>query len=148
MRKIGVVVSVLTTLSLILPAQSFAQPGMRGNGSCACGLQTQYNPRTVETLSGEVMSIDTLMPMSRMAHGVHLQLKTAKETISVHLGPSWYIEHQKIQIKLGDTIQVKGSRVNHAGQPAIIAAEIKKGDTVLTLRDNSGLPMWSGWRQR
>jgi hypothetical protein len=150
MRKIGVFVAVLTALSLILPAQSFAQPGMRGRGGGGWGAQTQYsrmyNPQTVETLSGEVVSVDTIMPMQRMSHGVHLTLKTAKETISVHLGPSWYIENQDIQIKPGDKIQVKGSRISFAGKPAIIAASVKKGNEVLTLRDDKGFPAWSGWR--
>jgi len=27
-----------------------------------------------------------------MGRGVHLMLKTDKETISVHLGPVWYID--------------------------------------------------------
>jgi hypothetical protein len=34
------------------------------------------------------------------------------------------------------------------GKPAIIAAEVKKDDEVLTLRDASGFPAWSGWRRR
>jgi hypothetical protein len=34
-----------------------------------------------------------------------------------------------------------------AGKPVIIAAEIKKGDALMTLRDNSGIPAWAGWRR-
>jgi hypothetical protein len=149
MKNIGIFVAVLTTLGLILPGQSFAQPAMRGSGDW--GAQTQhrrmYNPQTVETISGEVVSVDQIMPMQRMSHGVHLTVKTAKESISVHLGPSWYMENQDIQIKPGDKIQVKGSRINVAGQPAIIAAEVKKGNAVLKLRDDSGFPAWSGGRR-
>jgi len=33
------------------------------------------------------------------------------------------------------------------GQPAVIAAEVKKGDIVLKLRDDNGIPVWSGWRK-
>jgi hypothetical protein len=29
---------------------------------------------------------------------------------------------------------------------AIIAAEIRKGDEALMLRDANGSPMWAGWR--
>jgi hypothetical protein len=43
---------------------------------------------------------------------------------------------------------VKGSRVTLAGKPALIAAEIKKGDTTLTLRDDNGFPAWSAMRRR
>ncbi len=45
-------------------------------------------------------------------------------------------------------IEVKGSRITFAGKPAIIAAEIKKGEQILTLRDKNGFPAWSGWRRR
>jgi len=43
---------------------------------------------------------------------------------------------------------VKGSRFTLGGKPAIIAAEVKKGDEVLKLRDDAGFPMWIGWRRR
>ncbi|MEB3181892.1 MAG: hypothetical protein VKL59_23090 [Nostocaceae cyanobacterium] len=153
MRKIGLFLVVITTLSLILPTQSLAQPGMRWRGSGGWGTQTQYhrmyNPQTVETIRGEVVSLDSIMPMRGMSQGVHLTLKTADgQTMSVHLGPRWYLENQDIDVKPGDNIEVTGSRINFAGQPTIVAASVKKGNAVLTLRDANGFPVWSGWRQR
>jgi hypothetical protein len=44
-------------------------------------------------------------------------------------------------------VEVKGSRVTFAGNPAIIAAEVKKGDALLKLRDENGIPAWAGWRR-
>jgi hypothetical protein len=38
--------------------------------------------------------------------------------------------------------------VTVSGKPAIIAAEVKKGDDLLRLRDEAGLPAWSAWRRR
>lgn len=78
-----------------------------------------------------------------MADGVHRMVKTDKETVSVHLGPSWYIENQDVGIAGTDKIAVKGSRITLEGKPAIIAAEVKKGDEVLMLRDASGIPVCS-----
>jgi Glu-tRNA(Gln) amidotransferase subunit E-like FAD-binding protein len=83
-----------------------------------------------------------------MSYGVHLSLKTDKETINVHPGPAWYIENQDIKIQTGDKIEIKGSRVSIQGKPAIIAAEVKKGDEVLKLRDEKGFPVWAGWRNK
>jgi hypothetical protein len=77
-----------------------------------------------------------------------MNVKTDKETISVHLGPSWYLENQDVKIEPKDRVEVKGSRVTFAGNPAMIAAEVKKGDEVLKLRDDNGFPVWSGWRRR
>jgi hypothetical protein len=45
-------------------------------------------------------------------------------------------------------VEVRGSRVTMGGKPVIIAAEVRKGDAVLTLRDDQGVPMWSGWRRQ
>lgn len=85
--------------------------------------------------------------MKGMYSGIHLILKTDKETIDVHLGPEWYIERLDTKIKKGDKIEVKGSRLTISGKPAIIAAEVKKGDNVLILRDSAGIPTWAGWRR-
>jgi hypothetical protein len=68
--------------------------------------------------------------------------------MSVHLGPAFYLENQDVKIEPKDKVEVKGSRVTFGGKPAIIAAEVKKGDEVLKLRDENGFPMWSGWRRR
>jgi hypothetical protein len=46
-----------------------------------------------------------------------------------------------------DAIEVKGSRVTVAGKPVIIAAEVKKGDKTLKLRDDGGIPVRAGWRK-
>jgi hypothetical protein len=83
-----------------------------------------------------------------MSKGVHLTLKTDKETVSVHLGPAWYLENQDVKIEKKDRLEIKGSRVSFGGKPAIIASEVRKGDQILTLRDNDGFPVWSAWRRR
>lgn len=146
-RLIGVVVA----LSLLLTSSmAFAVwKGWRGSGGWGMGTayQRMYNPATVETLTGTVESVDKITPMKGMMYGIHLLLKTDKETISVHLGPGWYIERLDTKIEKGDKIEVKGSRVTMMGKPAIIAAEVKKGDNVLKLRDENGIPSWAGWRR-
>ena len=149
MKKVVVIVSVLF---LMIATNSFAQQGMKWRGSGGWGMGAQYNRmydvKTVESISGEIISVDTITPQKGMSHGVHLTVKTDKETISVHLGPSWYIENQDVKLSPKDKIEVKGSRITFEGKPAIIAAEVKKGDEILTLRDANGIPMWSGWRRR
>ncbi len=144
-------ISVVVALSLLLiSSMAFAAwKGWRGSGGWGMGTayQRMYNPATVETLTGTVESVDKITPMKGMMYGIHLLLKTDKETISVHLGPGWYIERLDMKIDKGDKIEVKGSRVTMMGKPAIIAAEVKKGDNVLKLRDENGIPVWAGWRR-
>ncbi|MGB5712477.1 MAG: hypothetical protein WBM44_16390 [Waterburya sp.] len=78
---------------------------------------------------------------------MHLSLKSADETVEVHLGPEWYLEEQNFSVEPGDRLEVKGSRITFHRMPAIVAAEVKKADRVLTLRDSNGIPKWSR-RQR
>jgi hypothetical protein len=107
-----------------------------------------YDPKNVVTISGEVQSLERITPGKGMSYGVHMNVKTDKETISIHLGPGWYLENQDVKIEPKDRVEVKGSRITFNGKPAIIASEVRKGDQVLALRDDAGVPAWSGWRRR
>ena len=151
MRTAGFI-SVAVVLSVLLVSSlAIAGPwnGWRGSGGWGMGssYQRMYNPATVETVSGIVESVDKITPVKGMHSGIHLVLKTDKESIAVHLGPEWYIERQDVKLEKGDKIEVKGSRITFDGKPAIIAAECKKGDNVLVLRDSAGIPAWAGWRR-
>ena len=154
MKKMSLVFAIAMVGFFAFAALSFAQPrgGMMWRGSGGWGPGTPYNkmydPKTVETISGEVISVDRITPNKGMAGGVHMIVKTDKETISVQLGPSFYIENQDVKLQAKDKVEVKGSKITFGGKPAIIAAEVKKGDEVLKLRDDAGFPVWSGWRRR
>ena len=139
MKKLLVLLAVSGLLVLMM-APSWAQQEMPGpgKGGKARGMGMQYNPQTVETVTGEVAAMERT-DMGRMQQGVHLSLKTDKETLPVFLGPAFYLEEQKFQVNKGDKLQVKGSRVNQA----MVAGEVKKGDQVLKLRDDQGKPLWS-----
>lgn len=101
--------------------------------------QRNYDPKTVETIEGKVLSVEKTQ---QRRHGIHLMVQTDKETVAVHLGPAWYIDKQTPKIEANDTITVTGSRVTMDGKPAIIAAQAKKGNEVLKLRDENGIPAW------
>jgi hypothetical protein len=125
--QVSAVVAAFVIIEVLGAQPAFAQ-GMKWRGSGGWGPGGQYmgmyDPKSVETVKGEVVSVDFVTPMKGMTRGVHLVLKTEKESIPVQ------------------------ARVTLAGKPAIIAAEVKKGDAVLTLRDASGFPAWSAMRRR
>ena len=151
MKKIIGITAGIAVLALALAPQALAQGGPRWRGSGGWGPGGQYarlyDPKTVETISGEVVKVDRITPLRGMSGGVHLVVKTDKEEVSVHLGPLWYLENQDVKIAPKDKVEIKGSRVMVQGKPAIIAAEVKKGDQILKLRDEAGVPAWSGWRR-
>jgi hypothetical protein len=150
--KKATIAIMIVLLGTCFGTDAMAQGGLRWRGGGGWGPGGQYgrlyDPKTVETVKGEVVDIDQITPHKGMGYGVHVRLKTGMETIAVHLGPSWYIEHQDIKIQPKDEIEVKGSRVTFDGNPALIAAEVRKGSEILLLRDASGVPMWAGWRRR
>lgn len=158
MKKTISLLAVVSILSLLLASGSFAQygggmgrgmgHGMMWQGSGGWGMGGRYcgmyNTRTIETISGEVISVDQFTPMQGMSYGIRMMVKTNNGTVSVHLGPAWYIENQGIRIEPKDRVVVRGSRITFGGNPAIIAAEVRRGDKVLTLWSQSGYPLWSG----
>lgn len=131
-------------LVLFFAGNLFSQNGW-GPGS---SYNRMYDTKSVETINGSVISIDQITPDKNMSAGIHLLLNTAGGNISVHLGPSWYIENQDIKIIKDDNISVTGSKVTYNGDQVIIAKEVTKGDQVLKLRDENGYPLWSGWRNK
>jgi hypothetical protein len=152
MTKARTLMIPVAVLAAVTAGNAVAQRGMHWRGSGGWGPVSNYgrmyNPKTVVTVEGEVLSVDTFTPSKGMSPGVHLTLKTADGTISVHLGPEWYISAQDTKVGKGDRIAVKGSRITFDGKPAIIAAQITKGDETLDLRDDKGFPAWAGWRRR
>ena len=152
MKTAKLFVSALFVAGLAFTTAAIAQQGMHwtGSGGWGCGAPygRMYDPKTVETISGEVAGIESFTPAKGMGAGVHLLLKTDKETISVHLGPAWFIENQDLKIENKDQVVVRGSRITFQEKPAIIAAEVTKGNETLMLRDDAGVPVWSGWKRR
>lgn len=124
-------------ITLIFTTFSYARMGMMWQGSNGWGIGGSYcgmyNSGSIETFTGEVVSVDQFTPMKGMSNGVRLVVKTGNETIYVHLGPMWFIEKQDLKIEPKDKITVKGSSITFEGKKTIMATEIKKGNEVLKL---------------
>ncbi len=102
---------------------------------------------TVKCVIAEVGQVDQIWgPMKGKSYGVNLIVKTDKETLTVYLGPSWFIERQDMKIGKNDIIEVKGCKKIYDGEFVIVAQEIKKNNQVLKLRDEDGNPVWEGAR--
>jgi hypothetical protein len=143
-NRTGIV--ALITAGALAASVARGQPGP-GRGAGRGAGPGLYNPATVETVSGVVQRVEQVKGGGR-GYGIHLLLKTDKEEIAVHLGPGWYVEKQPLKIAAQDQIEVRGSRITYDGKPAIVAAEVKKGDQVLKLRDPAGIPVWRGQGRR
>lgn len=144
---------MIVAVFVLTASLAFAQPGRwggRGSGGWGMGTPYQglYNPATQVTIAGDVVGIEKTVPIRAMNEGLAAVVKTEKETITVHLGPTWYLERLDEKIGKGDKVEIKGVHATLAGKPVILAAEVKKGDKVLVLRDAAGVPVWAGWGMR
>lgn len=152
MKKIEAMTFALTFILTSTATLSLAEPWKEWKGSGGwsrrSAYQKMYDLQTVSTMNGEVVEVEKITPLRGMSYGIHLKLRTADGILSVHLGPSWFVERQDLKIAKGDKIEVKGSRITFNDEPAVIAAEIKKGNDTLVLRDENGFPLWSGMRHR
>ena len=137
MKTLLVTAAVASVLMLASPGESLAQRA--GNGS----YRLNYDAQTIWTVSGEVISLDNVMSGRAGYHGIHLLLKTVNGNLSVHLGPSWYMDGQTLKVGPHDRIEVTGSPVIYDGKPALIAADLRKDGENLQLRTAGGIPLWS-----
>ena len=126
-------------LSFLLISVAWAQP--QGDEE---GMPVQYDLKTVETIQGIVVAAPLPAAKGGMPERAQLTLKTEKEKLIVYLGPGWFVEKQGMKIADLDQIQVTGSRIMIQGKPALLAAEVRKGDQVLKLRNEQGQPLWRG----
>jgi hypothetical protein len=139
---------VVMVLCMALAGPALAQTGPGGMGMGAGMGPRLYNPQTVTTVTGQVEKLEDLPSMGggggRAMQYRGATLKTDQGSLMVHLGPGWYLDEKKLAVKVGDTMEVTGSKVTLNNQPALIAREVKVNGTALKLRDDQGLPAWRG----
>jgi hypothetical protein len=73
-----------------------------------------------------------------------LVLRTDKGNITVQLGPPWYVRKQGFTLQKGDTLVITGSKVTVDEKTVLLAAEVKKNDQTLKVRDEKGVPLFRG----
>ena len=101
----------------------------------------EYDPKAEVTIEGVVE--DFHESQMRGDHpGLHLIVKTETETVEVHACPVRFMNELEFAIEKGDTVKVVGSRPDPDG--VVVAREVTKGQTSLTLREKSGAPIWVG----
>ena len=128
----------LMMLSGIVPPSHAEAPSRRGRPGRG------YDPGTVETIKGEIVAVEHVAGGKGRRGGVHVTLKSDRETLPVHLGPAWYVDEQKVRLERGDHVEIEGSRIDFGGKPAIVARQVKKGAETLVLRNETGVPVWAG----
>ena len=138
MKAIVLVLALAGALAPALPRGALAQR--------ADAYRRLYDPNTVETVSGRVVSIEHIVHGRRGYYGEHLVLSTHQGRLVEHLGPGWFMEKQALQITPHEELNITGSRVLLGGKSALIAARVVKGNETRVLRNAQGLLVWRGSR--
>jgi hypothetical protein len=139
-KKNAILAMLVAMMSFGFATGSWAQGGWKRWGPSGGG----YDPKTVETVAGEVVSVDKTPAGRGRSQGVGLTLKTDKGMVQVVLGPAWYLEDQGLKPAPGDHVEITGSKTSYEGRALLIAGEVKKGDKILKLRNEAGVPRWTG----
>lgn len=135
--------SISALIILLAWGISLAQPQGKAREK-----RIRYNPATVETVSGIVVAAPRPTPPGGLPERAQLTLKTKQETLTVYLGPGWFVEKQGLKIADLDKVQVTGSRTLVQGKPALLAAEVRKDKQVMKLRNDRGQPLWRAGPRR
>jgi hypothetical protein len=130
MRKI---LELLMVSIIFLAGPVWAQPHIYG----------MQNLTTIEGKVERIQYFPTLGPGGIPGGGTSLGvvLKTNQGSITIHLGPPWYLSRQNFSINAGDNLRVIGSRAP-LSSAAIVAREVTKNGMTLKLRDRQGVPVW------
>jgi len=113
-------------------------PGMRGGG------HHWYDPSKAETIKGQVVQVNEIESRQGVHKAMSLTVNASGKTVTVHLGPVFYIEKQGVKIAAGDQVEITGVRTMRGDEEIFVAGQVRKGDQVLKLHDESGRPLWAG----
>jgi hypothetical protein len=116
-------------------------PAARAQTTAKPAKAPEYDPKAEVTFKGTIE--DYHESQMRGDHpGLHLVVKTDAESVEVHACPVRFMKELDFALEKGDEVTVVGSRPGGTG--VVVAREITKGQTTLTLREKSGAPIWVG----
>ncbi len=142
MKKTMIAGAVIVALVAASAWAQQAPPDARG-GAQARG-HHRYDPSKAETIKGKVVQVNEFESRNGVHKIVGLNVNADGKTVRVHLGPQFYLEQQPVKIAEGDQVEITGVRTMRGDQEIFVAGQVKKGNQVLKLHDESGRPLWAG----
>lgn len=100
-----------------------------------------------DNFKGYAVGFQKVTPLPGMSPGVALLVKDqdTDEVVTVHLGPSSFVNPNSISISKGDKVNVKGVWAEIGGQEVFMASKVKKGNQyeykIRLTKD--GTPFWT-----
>jgi len=135
------IVGMSAGMAMALPAPAPAAEGSWWGSPVNPG----FDRNTVIRATGTASQVDIA---TRGGPGT-LSLQTSTESITVILGPSWFLSERHVDIQNGDPLVVEGAKMmDRRGHLHLVAASVtnRRTGAVLRLRDEAGRPLWTGGR--
>jgi hypothetical protein len=136
MRQIGLATIATIFIGVLVPAGARGEAPIAPNNACRTNIAARpIEPQQPITLKGRVVGLEYGKQQRIAATNMvmWLRLKTdSGEIRPVYLGSSWYLDRRHLQVRVGDTLEIRGVKVpGSSSQSAMtIANTIKKGDRV------------------
>ncbi|THB76236.1 MAG: hypothetical protein D3926_18095 [Desulfobacteraceae bacterium] len=104
-----------------------------------------YNAVDVEDMKVKVLDVIEVTPLPGMSPGVGLVIEDEEgDEMVVHVCPAWYKRPEKVGVRKGDKIKLRGVYAEINGEDVIMAAKIKGKSKTLKVRLTSdGTPFWT-----
>lgn len=125
--------------------------GMNGNGNMGYSNPNGYSgygaptgkvlqTDSAEKFTGTVRSINRVNLPNQTQ--IQMVLSTERGDLLIIVGPSSFIDQQKIKFAAGDKVVVTGYRIKANGKEVITAAQIQRNGNTLQLLNEKRQPMW------
>lgn len=102
-----------------------------------------FNPDIMESYQGTILNVQKLRLINRPAAVVQILLKTDQGTLTVEMGPEWFLDSQGITLSNRQHIMVKGSLAQAKNTKFLIASSFQTEKQEIQLRDEkTGKPLW------
>jgi sporulation protein YlmC with PRC-barrel domain len=102
-----------------------------------------FTPDKLRTIEGVVTGVSSFQLVGTNAEWIQLQVRTDDgELVTVHLGPRDFVSHQSFYVAANDRIKLTGGQATAWRQPIILPITATVGNETITLRDQTGHPLW------
>ncbi len=129
--KVLLMVTIATLLTTTAGAQTTSKTGPK------------YDLKNEVKIKGV---IDDVREVAGPPGGTQLAVKTDTQTVLVYVGPTAFLKEIDATFNKGEQAEILGCKAPDASTGEILAREITVGQNTTTLRDDKGVPIWSGWK--
>lgn len=136
----------LSSFSMTAASEETSQQHDMGGWEPGSEYNRLYVPEDREKFKGTVLDIKEVVPMPGMSPGVAIIVQSKDgDVVTVHLGPRWFIDPEKMGIRKGDEVKVYGVWAEIDNRDVFIASKVKKGDNFefKVRRTKDGMPYWA-----